>query len=72
MKTFLNITFPVLKEVFGGDINLQMKDHLGYNRYYATPIHIQGKTYLLTSQWKESSRLNLLNFMETVKLLKEN
>ena len=71
-KQFLNITFPVLKEVKEGDLSLQIKDNRGYNRYYVTPISIKGKRYLLTSQWKEASLVSLLNFMEVIKLMSNN
>ena len=68
-KKFLKVNFPVLKEVSNGDIVLQRKDHLGYNRYYMNPIYIRGKQFLLTSQWKEKSRQSLFDFMSMVEFI---
>lgn len=50
------LNFAMLKEVDlenGISIDVQKRDHKGYNRYYKDLYDIYGKKYLLCSQWYE-------------------
>jgi hypothetical protein len=38
-------------------------DHSGVNRYYAKPLNLNGKLYLLTSQWYERNKVKLIQWM---------
>ncbi|MDD6564522.1 MAG: HNH endonuclease [Clostridiales bacterium] len=63
-KNAFNINFAVLLKVRNGtNISEQRKDHLGRDRYYATPITINGKKYFLSSQWYDRNKEKLIKFM---------
>lgn len=61
----LGIRYPLLKAV---DLNKPISKQLGYNnqygRYYATNFIINGKTYLLCSQWYEEFRPKLTDWIK--------
>jgi NAD-dependent SIR2 family protein deacetylase len=64
-KTF-NLNFPLLKEInYTKDLDQQKKDIKGRNRYYKTPIILNGKKYLLCSQWYDYNRQYLLKWIES-------
>ncbi|MEH6942048.1 HNH endonuclease [Bacillus sp. JJ722] len=64
-KSTLNLNYPLLKEInYMSDVDQQKKDHKGRNRYYKTPIVVNGKKYLLCSQWYNYNRQYLLKWIE--------
>jgi len=63
--------YPILKKIkLSGNILQEKKDHLGINRYYASPIIISNEEYLLTSQWYERNRDKLVVFIQLNNKLK--
>jgi len=63
-RTF-SINYPLLKALDKSEnISEQMKDQLGRNRYYKTPITIYGDKYLLCSQWYELQKPNLIKWLD--------
>ncbi len=59
------ISYPLLKALDKSkNISEQLKDPLGRNRYYKTPITIFGDEYLLCSQWYESQKPNVMKWLE--------
>jgi hypothetical protein len=64
-KETFNLNFPLLKEInYTNDVDQQKKDLKGRNRYYKSPIKVNGKKYLLCSQWYDYNRQYLLNWIE--------
>lgn len=64
-KRTFNLNFPLIKEInYMEDIDKQKKDNKGRNRYYKTTITINGKKYLLCSQWYDYNREYLLKWIE--------
>ena len=47
----------------GANTSEQRKDHLGRDRYYATPITINGIKYFLSSQWSDRNKEKLIRFI---------
>mgnify|MGYP005829167341 CR=1 FL=1 len=67
-KDTFDLNFPLLREVTdSGKIEVLKKDHTGRNRYYAKPITIHGKRYLLCSQWYDPSKPKLIRWIERYK-----
>ncbi|WP_421383372.1 hypothetical protein ACOJQI_02895 [Bacillus salacetis] len=63
-KDTFDLNFPLLKEITDmGKVDELKKDHTGRNRYYAKPITIQGKKYLLCSQWYDPSKTKLIRWI---------
>ncbi|MGD7023612.1 hypothetical protein ACQCVK_13510 [Rossellomorea vietnamensis] len=63
-KDTFDLNFPLLKKVTDmGKIDELGKDHTGRNRYYAKPITIQGKKYLLCAQWYDRSKTRLIRWI---------
>ncbi|TYS61976.1 hypothetical protein FZD47_17970 [Bacillus infantis] len=63
-KNTFDLNFPLLREVTDmGKIDELKMDHTGRSRYYAKPISILGKKYLLCSQWYEYSRSKLVGWI---------
>ncbi|MGF2614612.1 hypothetical protein FZC84_20540 [Rossellomorea vietnamensis] len=63
-KDTFDLNFPLLREVTDmGKIDELKKDHTGRSRYYAKPITIQGKKYLLCSQWFDWSKTRLVRWI---------
>ena len=63
-KNIFDINFAVLLKLQNGtNISEQRKDHLGRDRYYATPITINGEKYFLSSQWYDRNKQKLINFL---------
>jgi len=70
-KETFDVNFPVLLKIKSEvDISAQRKDHLGYTRYYATPLTIYDEKYFLTSEWYDKNRQKLIEFIQ--KYLNEN
>lgn len=64
-KNIFDVNFTVLLKVQNGtNISEQRKDHLGRDRYYATPITINGEKYFLSSQWYDRNKQKLISFIE--------
>ncbi|PLR71044.1 hypothetical protein [Bacillus sp. UMB0728] len=63
-KNTFDLNFPLLREVTDmGKIDELKMDHTGRSRYYAKPISILGKKYLLCSQWYDSSKTRLVQWI---------
>jgi len=63
-KNIFDLNFAVLLKVQNGtNISEQRKDHLGRDRYYATPITINGIKYFLSSQWYDRNKEKLIKFI---------
>ena len=63
-KNIFDLNFAVLLKVQNGtNISEQRKDHLGRDRYYATPITINGIKYFLSSQWYDRNKGKLIKFI---------
>lgn len=64
-KDTFKVRLPVLLEI-EDNLNLSSKgrDVHGNRRYYKDPLHIQGKYYLLMSQWTASSKPYLLEWLQ--------
>jgi hypothetical protein len=63
-KTF-NLNYPLLKEInYLKDFDQQKKDNKGRNRCYNSPVKVNGKKYLLCSQWYYYNRQYLLKWIE--------
>lgn len=59
-----SISYPLLKKLVNSEnMSGQMKDHLGRNRYYRTPITVNGNNYLLCSQWYETNKPDLIKWL---------
>ncbi|WP_336990037.1 hypothetical protein [Bacillus infantis] len=68
-KNTFNLNFPLLREITDvGKIDELKIDHTGRSRYYAKPISILGKEYLLCSQWYEYSRSKLVGWIGRYKI----
>ncbi|MGM0789914.1 hypothetical protein ABXS71_02570 [Bacillus infantis] len=63
-KNTFDLNFPLLREVTDmGKIDELKMDHTGRSRYYAKPVSVLGKKYLLCSQWYEYSRSRLVGWI---------
>ncbi|TYR74469.1 hypothetical protein FZC79_13385 [Rossellomorea vietnamensis] len=63
-KDTFDLNFPLLKEITDmGKMDELGKDHTGRNRYYAKPITIQGKKYLVCAQWYDRSKAKLVRWI---------
>ncbi|MGD6893722.1 hypothetical protein [Bacillus infantis] len=63
-KNTFDLNFPLLREVTDmGKIDELKMDDTGRSRYYAKPVSIWGKKYLLCSQWYEYSRSRLVGWI---------
>ncbi|EDL65729.1 hypothetical protein [Bacillus sp. SG-1] len=63
-KDTFDLNFPLLREITDmGKIEELKKDHTGRNRYYAKPITIHGKKYLLCAQWYDRSKTKLVRWI---------
>ena len=63
-KNIFDINFAVLLKLqSGANVSNQRKDHLGRDRYYATPITINGEKYFLSSQWYDRNKQRLIDFL---------
>lgn len=68
-KNTFDLNFPLLREVRDmGKIDELKMDHTGRSRYYAKPISVLGKKYLLCSQWYEYSRSKLVGWIGRYKI----
>jgi hypothetical protein len=64
-KDTFDLNFPMIRKVTDtGTIEELKKDHFGRNRYYAKPISICGKKYLLCSQWYEPSKPKMIRWIQ--------
>ncbi|WP_456272419.1 hypothetical protein [Bacillus sp. AK031] len=64
-KDIFDLNFPLLREIMDmNNLEELKKDHTGRNRYYAKPIAIHGKKYLLCSQWYFPSKPKLIRWIE--------
>jgi hypothetical protein len=63
-KETFDLNYPLLKKVdWTSNIDELKRDPNGYNRYYKTPITIDGEKYLLCSQWYENSKPHLIKWI---------
>lgn len=63
-KNIFDINFAVLLKLqSGANVSNQRKDHLGRDRYYVTPITINGEKYFLSSQWYDRNKQRLIDFL---------
>jgi hypothetical protein len=63
-KNTFDLNFPLLREVTDmGKIDELKMDHTERSRYYAKPISVLGKKYLLCSQWYDSSKTRLVQWI---------
>ncbi|KUP09414.1 hypothetical protein Q75_00360 [Bacillus coahuilensis p1.1.43] len=64
-KETLDLNFPILREVTDmSKVEELKKDPTGRSRYYAKPITIHGKQYLLCAQWFDYSKTKLIRWIE--------
>lgn len=63
-KQMFDVNFPVLLSINSKNESKKGVDHSGINRYYATPINLNGNLYLLTSQWYDRNKIKLVQWMK--------
>jgi len=62
-KQIFDINYPILMSIDSVSESKKGVDHSGVNRYYAKPLNLNGKLYLLTSQWYERNKVKLIQWM---------